>query len=330
VNVLDQIVSTAYQENPILGALLGVLLDGGRVITTGEMTESLGNMVPDVFFLERREFEDIQFLSQLSVRDLVFVEKKTVDELWRLGHYCAAQIACVGDKFLDETLADLYVTEAQVRSAVLGLGPLLAKAQAARYPLEGPLENKALFLDRDGVLIDNVDYLSNPDQVRIRPQVLDGLKQARERGYRLIVITNQSGIGRQLISWDDYDKVTLKIQELFCKEGVFFDRILRAPFYDKSTLAHSLIRPSLRKPRPGMIHSIVSELRIDLGQSILVGDSATDLMAGCLAGVGKVYLFDSPGREEQLKKWQAWPLISRTNVGLQVTQIKSLKEIFRS
>lgn len=330
MNSLDQIVSSAYQENPILGGLLTTLLDGGRVVTTGEMTEAMGNLIPDVIFLEKAEFENKEFLAQLTSRDLVFCENRTVDDLWNLGQFCGAQIVSVGSKFLDASLADYYVSEGEVRSAVLGLGPLWVKAQAVRYHLEGPRENKAFFLDRDGVLIDNVDYLSDPEQVKIRPQVLEGLKQARELGYRLIVISNQSGIGRQLISWNQYDQVNQKIQELFCKEGIFFDRILKAPFYEQSALASCLIRRSMRKPRPGMIHSVVSEFRLDLQQSILVGDSASDLMAGCIAGVGSVYLFDSPRREEELKKWQAWPLISRTRVGLQVPQIKTLKEVFRA
>ncbi|MGZ5279648.1 MAG: D-glycero-alpha-D-manno-heptose-1,7-bisphosphate 7-phosphatase, partial [Pseudobdellovibrionaceae bacterium] len=198
------------------------------------------------------------------------------------------------------------------------------------FSFDGPRENPALFLDRDGVVIEDIDYIREANQVKIRPDVREVIEKARQKNFRIVIVTNQSGIGRGMISWEQYDQVTLKMQSLLAKDGLFVDRIMRAPFYEQSILPEGLVRRSLRKPRPGMIHLAASELRIDLGQSILVGDTATDLMAGVLAGIPKVYLLKSHRTSEELKKWREWPLLSRSSVGLASIEISSLGEVFKT
>jgi histidinol-phosphate phosphatase family protein len=266
----SRILIQAFQENPILGALAGVWLDGGRVISTGEASENLLNMVPDVLFFERRSLDEIHLLGSLHPKDFLIVEKLTVDQLWALSQKTAAQILFLTEKVLDPSLADYQVQEKDLRSALLGLGGVLRKLRESQevYPLGGPRQHGALFLDRDGVVIEDVDYIRDPALVKIRPDVKNALLEARKRDMRVIIITNQSGIGRGTISWHDYDQVTLKMQSLLAEQGLFVDRILRAPFFEQSTLPEGLVRRSLRKPRPGMIHQAVAELRIDLSQSI--------------------------------------------------------------
>ncbi len=328
----SRILSQAFQENPILGALATVWLDGGRVISTGEISENLLNMVPDVLFFEKRTLDEIHLLGSLQPRDMLFVEKLSVDQLWALSQKTSAQITSIADKALDPALADYQIQEKDLRSALLGLGVVLRKLRESQevYPLEGPREHGALFLDRDGVVIEDVDYIRDPNLVKIRPDVKDAILEARAKDFRVIIVTNQSGVGRGTISWHDYDQVTFKMQSLLAEQGLFVDRILRAPFFEQSTLPEGLVRRSLRKPRPGMIHEAVSELRIDLSKSILVGDCATDLMAGALAGVAKLYMLKSHRTPVESKKWREWPLLSRTQVGIQSVEISSLKEIFKS
>jgi histidinol-phosphate phosphatase family protein len=340
---LDQIISKAFRENPIQGALLGVLLDGGRVISTGEISESLLNMFPDLFFFEKRTWGDfggltgfqaglngLTGLTDLTERDLVFVENLSVDELWNLAHQTGAQIARIGESSLDPSLADYFLQEKDLRSALMGLGPLLKQAHSLKDErvLTGARLNPALFLDRDGVVLEDVHYLSDVTQVRLRHDVAECFQIARQRGHRIFIVSNQSGLGRGMLNWDQYEAVTLKMQELLAAEGVFVDRILKAPFFEGSSLALGLVRRSLRKPRPGMIHLLVSEFRVDLSRSTLVGDCATDLMAGVLAGVSRNLLLEGPRREEELKKWREWPLLSRTSMGVRPPVIRSLKEIF--
>jgi len=332
MNEGTRIFTQAFHENPILGALIGVALDGGRVISTGDISEGLLNMVPDVMYFERKAIEDMSFLRQLSPRDLVFVEKLSVDQLWNLAANSSAQIALITDKDWGAGLSDYQLQEKDLRSALLGLGGTLRKLAPFRddFSFDGRRENPALFLDRDGVVIEDIDYIRDANQVKIRPDVREVIEQARQKNFRIVIVSNQSGIGRGMISWEQYDQVTLKMQSLLAKDGLFVDRIMRAPFYEQSILPEGLVRRSLRKPRPGMIHLAASELRIDLSRSILIGDTATDLMAGVLAGIPKVYLLRSHRTAEELKKWREWPLLSRSSVGLGAIEIASLGDVFRA
>jgi D-glycero-D-manno-heptose 1,7-bisphosphate phosphatase len=326
---LDELLSQASQQNSILGALIGVLLDGGRVVCTGEIAENHLNMVPDVLFFEKRSAESMSDLSKYSERDLIFVENQTVDQLWRLNHHTGAQIALISPSNLDAGLIDYQIQEQDLRSALLGLRTWMEKAEALKSSLlaEGPLENAALFLDRDGVLMEDIDFVSDPGQVRLRPDVIPALRKARERNLRLLVFTNQSGIGRGQITWAQYEEVTYRLQDLLAKEGLFLDRILKAPSIDNSSLASGLVRRSLRKPRPGMIHKMVPEFRLNLSRSMLVGDCARDLMAGALAGVGSLYLLKGP-RTGEIESWRQWPLISRASHSSKMQEISSLSELF--
>lgn len=327
---IDTLLSQAFAENPIQGAILGVLLDGGRIVSTGEISESLLNMIPDVVNFERRERNDIFFLKNLGAKDLLFVENQSIDDLWELAHLTAAQVALLSPRIFETELVDFVIQEPVLRSALLSLGPKWSqmKTHAESFCLEGGQTEKALFLDRDGVVIEDTNYVKQVSDVKIKKGVVEILKTARQRGYRLIVITNQSGIGRGLITWEQYDSVTLRMQELLAGEGVFLDRILKAPFFEKSTMASGLIRKSLRKPRPGMIHSVVNEFRIDLFQSILVGDSATDIMAGALAGILNLNLVRSEKFEAEFKKLEQWPLRNRLDSNKSWKAIDSLSQIF--
>jgi histidinol-phosphate phosphatase family protein len=327
---VDQILAQASQENPILGALLGVLLDGGRIVSTGDVSENILNMFPGLFFFERRSVEDVHDLAQLTERDLVFIENLSVDQIWNLSKITGAQLVLVAEKSLDATLVDYQIHEKDVRSALMGMGAIWQKLQPFRqsFYLDGPRENAGLFLDRDGVVIKDIEYIHDPNLVELMPDLVSALKKARELNHRIFIITNQSGLGRGMFQWSQYEAVTMKIQELLAREGLFVDRIVKSPFYEKSVLASGLVRKSLRKPRPGMIHMLAKEFRIDLSKSILVGDCARDLMSGALAGIHKVHLLKSSRTQEELKLWKEWPLISRAQVDLKKVEISSLKEIF--
>jgi D-glycero-D-manno-heptose 1,7-bisphosphate phosphatase len=134
-------------------------------------------------------------------------------------------------------------------------------------------------------------------------------------------------LGRGYYDWQAYDQVTRRLQELLAQEKSYVDQIVKAPYYEKSQFSYGLSRRNLRKPRPGMFHAVVEDLGIDLSSSILVGDSASDLMAADLAGVGKAFLFDSPRKDQELQKWRQWPLLSRSKLGVQIPVIARFSEI---
>jgi D-glycero-D-manno-heptose 1,7-bisphosphate phosphatase len=148
----------------------------------------------------------------------------------------------------------------------------------------------ALFLDRDGVLIEEMDYLSDPGRVRLIPGCCEALRTAKALGLRTVVITNQSGIGRGYFGWAEYFRVECKLIGLLEREGAVPDAILS----NSAAAEHAW-----RKPKPGMLLAAAEALNIDLGKSLIVGDKASDLEAGRNAGLPNgVHVLTGHGKSE--------------------------------
>lgn len=326
---LDQVLQTAQQENEFLLPLLTVSLDGGRFFVMSSKAEELFAMMPDIFFYEKIDSEDPHDLSRLSAKDLLFTEGDKVDELWTLNRTTGCQLVLVGEKKLDEALVDYSVTEKDLRSAVLSYGNYWQQLKNIRQSFHamGPLRRPALFLDRDGVVIEYREYPKDVNEVKLMPGISDLIFRAHQKNMAVVIVTNQSGLGRGYYDWQVYDQVNRRVLELLAQEKAYVDQVMKAPYFEKSLLSFGMSRKSLRKPRPGMFHAAVEELGIDLSKSILIGDAASDLMAADLAGVGKALLLDSTHREKELQKWREWPLLSRSKYGLQVSVLGRLSEM---
>ena len=136
----------------------------------------------------------------------------------------------------------------------------------------------ALFLDRDGVLIEDEHYLCKQDQVLICPGVKNLLEKAFEQKWPVVIITNQSGIARGYFSWQDYELVTDRILEILGP---------KAPFAGIYANGHGPDAPlnSWRKPSPAMLLAAAADLNLDLSHSLLIGDRLSDLKAGMRAGL---------------------------------------------
>lgn len=142
----------------------------------------------------------------------------------------------------------------------------------------------ALFLDRDGVLIKFCpDYVRTWEDVSIYPQALSALSRASRSGYRIVIVTNQSVIGRGIVSPETVDQINQGIISEIEQAGGRVDGIFVCPHSPEDGC-------SCRKPQPGLILQAVRELDIDLSRSALVGDNLTDLQAGASAGVGRLVL----------------------------------------
>jgi D-glycero-D-manno-heptose 1,7-bisphosphate phosphatase len=141
--------------------------------------------------------------------------------------------------------------------------------------------DRALFLDRDGTLIVDKVYLADPAGIEIFPGVADGLRRARDLGYRLFLFTNQSGIGRGYHTIEDAHQVNARLEELLGLPPPVFDEICIAP--------EAPGQPSLyRKPSPRFIQETIAKYALDPTQCIMVGDSAADLAAALAAGIRAV------------------------------------------
>lgn len=132
---------------------------------------------------------------------------------------------------------------------------------------------RAVFLDRDGTLIEDKDYLHRPEDVVILPGAGDALKRLQDAGFLLIMVTNQSGIGRGYFTLEDCARVHQRLAAEFGKAGARLTKIYVAPEAPE--------RPSCgRKPSPQFLFDARDEFGIDLGQSYMVGDKLTDLECG--------------------------------------------------
>jgi D-glycero-D-manno-heptose 1,7-bisphosphate phosphatase len=137
---------------------------------------------------------------------------------------------------------------------------------------------RAVFLDRDGTLIEEKVYLSDPEQVVIFPGVGPSLRRLMDAGFLLFIVTNQAGIGRGYYAEADMHRVNARLCELLAKAGVRFEKIYFAP--------EAPDQPSRsRKPSPQFLLDARDEFGVDLSQSYMIGDKFIDLECGWNAGV---------------------------------------------
>ena len=160
---------------------------------------------------------------------------------------------------------------------------------------EAPSPRPGIFLDRDGVIIEEKHYLKDPDQVRLHPGVAEAIRALLLLNAPIVVVTNQSGIGQGLFGWPEFHAVHRRMLDLLGLEH---------PFAGVYANGH---RPteseaSWRKPNPGMFHQAAADLNIELGSSVMVGDKVVDLQAAERAGVKRlVHVRTGHGNAERLK-----------------------------
>lgn len=183
----------------------------------------------------------------------------------------------------------------------------------------------ALFLDRDGVVIQWVDYISDPKLVVLKPGLLQILRRARQQNWKLVIVTNQSGIGRGKFSLQDYESVQARISELLKKEHLHLDAVYMSPYFAEGTNEHSQLGKELRKPKPGMFFAAAKDMNIDLTKSIMIGDSATDLEAAFAAGVPHRFFLHYPQTPMEQQRQQAE--LAKLDKAWSVKVVQSFDEI---
>ena len=143
--------------------------------------------------------------------------------------------------------------------------------------------NRAVFLDRDGTLIVEKNYLHRPEDVEIFPGAGAALKKLADTGFKLFIVTNQSGIGRGFFTLADAERVNERVSREFARDSVRFEKTYIAP--------EAPDQPSRgRKPSPQFLFDARDEFGLDLAQSFMVGDKLIDLECGWNAGVKKSIL----------------------------------------
>ncbi len=144
---------------------------------------------------------------------------------------------------------------------------------------------KAIFLDRDGTIneLNSQGFVHQPDNFRFLPGALEGLKEFSKMGYKLIIVTNQSGIGHGFYTEEDMHSVHEKMVQLLSEEGIEIHDINYCPHKRGEGC-------SCRKPRPGMIATAIEKHGIDISRSFMVGDNTKDIKVGENAGLKTIGL----------------------------------------
>lgn len=134
-------------------------------------------------------------------------------------------------------------------------------------------ERRFVLLDRDGTIVVERNYLSRPEQLELLPGAAEGLRALREMGFGLVVITNQSGVGRGYFSAAELDRIHSRLREMLAAEGVTLDGIYCCPHTPEDNC-------DCRKPKPGLALAAARDLGFDPASAIVVGDKACDIDLG--------------------------------------------------
>jgi histidinol-phosphate phosphatase family protein len=164
--------------------------------------------------------------------------------------------------------------------------------------------NKCIFLDKDGTLIEDVPYNVDPERIRLAPGAEEGLRLFHAAGYRLIVITNQSGVARGLFSEWALMAVHERLVRLLEAVGVPLGGFYYCPHHPDGQVPRYSIACACRKPQPGLIAAAARDHRIDLARSWFAGDILDDVEAGRRAGCRTVLIDNGNETEWEHSPWR--------------------------
>ena len=156
----------------------------------------------------------------------------------------------------------------------------------------------AVFLDRDGTLIEDADFLTSTDQIRILPGTIPGLKKLHDAGFLLVVVSNQSAVARGLLTRQELDRINQHLIDQIELLGGHLDAVFCCPHHPDGTVTKFARPCTCRKPKPGLFLQARDALGIDLRRSFAVGDAWRDVEAAWTLGIPSVKLPRPPARQE--------------------------------
>jgi len=157
--------------------------------------------------------------------------------------------------------------------------------------------HRAVFIDRDGTLIKERGYITSIRQVRFFQGTASALNRLRKAGYKLVIVTNQAGIARGLLTEKILRRINNYILGKFRRQGVIFSRVYYCPHHPEGTIAKYRRHCRCRKPSPGMLLQARRDLHINLKQSFVIGDARRDLLCGKKVGAKSILVLTGQGRK---------------------------------
>lgn len=168
-----------------------------------------------------------------------------------------------------------------------GEGPMAGIFARWHTPRPGIFAGRpAFFMDRDGVIVEEKNYLHSPEDISLIPGIGAALLKLNRAGIPVIIVTNQAGIGRGYYGWDQFVAVQDHIYQRLGREGAHVDACVACPFHPEAREPYISADHYFRKPNPGMILWPAEACALDLKRSWIAGDNLSDLQAGERAGLG--------------------------------------------
>jgi len=157
--------------------------------------------------------------------------------------------------------------------------------------------NKAAFLDKDGTINEDVGYLDDPNKLVLLPRAAEAIKRLNEHGFKVIIISNQSGIAKGILTEDILQTIDKKLQKELLKLGAYVDAIYYCPHHPEHGLYPYKKVCQCRKPHPGLVKRAEKEHNIDLKSSYFVGDKLSDIETGKAVGIKTILVLTGKGKE---------------------------------
>jgi D,D-heptose 1,7-bisphosphate phosphatase len=161
------------------------------------------------------------------------------------------------------------------------------------------MKKRAVFLDRDGTINEDVGYPSDYSQIKIYPFAFEAIKKINETGLLTVIITNQSGIGRGLLTEENLQDLHQKMKAALLAEKVHLDGIYYCPHYELSALPEYKKDCACRKPYPGMALQAAADLNIELKNSFVIGDKVEDILFGLNIKANPILVLTGYGQRSQ-------------------------------
>ena len=161
--------------------------------------------------------------------------------------------------------------------------------------------SRAVFVDRDGTIMVDKHFLSDPDQIEFESGAIDGLRRISQLGYRIVIISNQSGVARGLFGIETVERVNGRLIEMLAQEGINLAGCYYCPYLSSGKVPEFSIEHRGRKPAPGMPEEAATHLGLDLRRSFVVGDKLDDFYLGSIIGAYSILVGTGKGdRHRQL------------------------------
>ncbi len=300
---VDQIYKELGEKLPWSLPLISSWLHHGFIVTPDAGIAS---------YFQKTGFDNVTIAPELSAntvrglseRDLCVNRYPSLERVSEISrNTCAGLFWIDGPSGLAKGLGDMMVTNPELEKGQPLLRETLEQLGELRwyYSKTSQTSRPCLFMDRDGTIIDFIDYLDEPNHVKLKPEAVEAIRAAHKNGWAVVCVTNQSGIGRAKYDWNIYLSVQKRMLQLLAEAGVYLDGSMEAPYFSEASSAKFHAHPSLRKPRSGMIMSAARRWGFDVSRSIMVGDALVDMQAGTTAGVSQIVYV---GEKEE--DWQAY------------------------